>query len=61
VAGSNTGGQSFSQWYYGAVSPPQPGSVLGSMPPQPWMRSVLDARRSAYNRTPEAEYPDGYL
>src|SRR5262252_4503177 len=27
----------------------------------PFFRDALDARRSAYNRTPEAMYPDGYL
>jgi len=27
----------------------------------PYYRDALDARRSAYNRTPEAMYPDGYL
>lgn len=27
----------------------------------PYFRDALDARRSAYNRTPEAMYPDGYL
>ena len=27
----------------------------------PHFRDALDARRSAYNRTPEAMYPDGYL
>jgi hypothetical protein len=27
----------------------------------PYFRDAMDARRSAYNRTPEAMYPDGYL
>jgi hypothetical protein len=27
----------------------------------PYFRDALDARRSAWNRTPEAMYPDGYL
>ena len=27
----------------------------------PFFRDALDARRSAFNRTPEAMYPDGYL
>lgn len=27
----------------------------------PFFRDALDARRSAYNQTPEAMYPDGYL
>lgn len=48
------------QWY----NPPMtgtPGQIAGSMPPQPWVRSVLDARRMMYNRTPQSEYPSGYL
>jgi len=27
----------------------------------PYFRDALDARRAAYNRTPEAQWPDGYL
>ena len=27
----------------------------------PYFRDALDAKRSMYNRTPEAMYPDGYL
>jgi hypothetical protein len=27
----------------------------------PYFRDAMDARRSMYNRTPEAMYPDGYL
>jgi len=27
----------------------------------PYFRDAMDARRSAWNRTPEAMYPDGYL
>jgi hypothetical protein len=27
----------------------------------PYYRDALDAKRSAFNRTPEAMYPDGYL
>lgn len=61
MAGSSTGGVGFTPWYYGAVNPPQPGAVVGSEAPQPWVRSVLDARRMMYKRTPDAEYPDGYL
>lgn len=62
MAGSNTGGVGFSQTYV----PFQPGAsnpaaIVGNMPPQPWVRSVLDARRMMYNRTPQAEYPAGYL
>lgn len=62
MAGSNTGGVGFNQTYVpqgpGQMNPAGP---TGSMPPQPWVRSVLDARRMMYNRTPQAEYPDGYL
>lgn len=29
--------------------------------PEPWYRDVLDARRGMHRRTPDAEYPDGYL
>jgi hypothetical protein len=64
MAGSNQGGVTFQPWL--SPGPSQapgitPGAIVGSMPPQPWVRSVLDARRMMYNRTPEAEYPDGYL
>lgn len=49
---------SFTQWY---TQNPY-GSVLGSSTqPEPIFRDVLDRMRSAYRRTPEAEYPDGYL
>lgn len=61
MAGSNTGGVGFSQTYYNPPAPVTPGAIVGSMPPQPWVRSVLDARRMMYNRTPNAEYPSGYL
>jgi hypothetical protein len=33
----------------------------GGDPPEPWWRDQLDFRRSMFRRTPEAEYPDGYL
>lgn len=29
--------------------------------PEPWYRDVLDAKRGMHRRTPDAEYPDGYL
>jgi hypothetical protein len=49
---------SFSQWMmntpYGAITGPQPQV-------EPVFRDALDRMRSAYRRTPEAEYPDGYL
>lgn len=54
------GGKQFSQWY----NPPMqnsPSATVGSMPPQPWVRSLLDARRMMYNRVPQEEYPKGYL
>ena len=60
MAGSNTGGVGFSQTYYQPAAPVTPGAIVGSMPPQPWARSVLDARRMMYNREPSAEYPNGY-
>lgn len=62
MAGSNTGGVGFSQTYIpqgpGQMNPAGP---VGSMPPQPWERSVLDGRRMMVNRLPQADYPDGYL
>ena len=61
MGGSNTGGVGFSQFYYNPPMPVTPGAVVGSMPPQPWVRSVLDARRMMLDRTPNAEYPDGFL
>ena len=60
--GHNLGG---SQWSY---LPPygvgQPGSTVvggGGGVPEPYFRDLADARRSMYRRTPQAEYPDGYL
>jgi hypothetical protein len=61
MAGSNTGGVGFQQTMYNPPMPITPGAIVGSMPPQPWVRSVLDARRMMYNRTPQSEYPAGYL
>jgi hypothetical protein len=56
------GGKSFSQTYTpgppGAMNPSQ---IVGSMPNTPWVRSVMDARRMMVNRTPNADYPNGYL
>lgn len=53
---------SFTQWQF---NPPlgvgQPGAVVGSQPPTPWARSVLDQERMMLRATPEAMYPDGYL
>ena len=61
MAGSNTGGVGFTQTYNQPPVPTSPSAIVGSMPPQPWVRSVLDARRMMLKRTPNAEYPDGYL
>ena len=44
---------------YGA--PGNANTVGGGGGMGPYFRDSLDARRSAYNRTPEAMYPDGYL
>jgi hypothetical protein len=61
MAGNMTGGGvQFTQTYTPA-SPANPSAIVGSMPPQPWQRSVLDGRRMMLNRTPNAEYPAGYL
>src|SRR5438552_1868393 len=50
---------SFTSWLlnqpYG--SPP----TSASYGPEPFFRDALDARRSGYNQTPEAQWPDGYL
>lgn len=61
MAGSNTGGVQFSQTMYSPPHAVTPGAIVGSMLPQPWVRSVLDARRMMYNHTPQSEFPDGYL
>lgn len=61
MAGSNTGGVGFSQTMNLSPQATSPSAIAGSLPPQPWVRSVLDARRMMVNRTPNAEYPDGYL
>lgn len=55
------GGVQFSQVLSQAPPQANPAAIVGSMPPQPWVRSVLDARRMMYNRVPQAEYPDGFL
>lgn len=61
MSGNITGGVQFSQVYNNPQVGTSPSAIVGSMPPQPWARSVLDARRMMYNRTPNAEFPDGYL
>jgi hypothetical protein len=48
------------QWYQ-PPNPMTPGAIAGTQPPTPWVRSVLDARRMMLNRTPESEFPSGYL
>ncbi len=49
----------FTQWYtqnpYGAVT------SEAQVQPEPFFRDALDRQRSAWRKTPEAEYPDGYL
>ena len=55
------GGKQFSQVYAGTPGPGNPTATVGSMPPQPWIRSVLDGRRMMYRRTPDSEFPSGYL
>lgn len=51
-------GQSFTPWMNnGAYWAP----TGASLQPEPIFRDSLDKMRSAYRRTPEAEYPDGYL
>ena len=59
MSDSNLGNaKSFSQTYVpGSPGAMNPGAIAGSMPPQPWVRSVLDARRMMYARTPNSEYP----
>lgn len=51
------------QWYNPGTfqGPGNPSAIAGSMPPQPWVRSVLDARRMMWKRTPENEYPSGLI
>jgi hypothetical protein len=62
MAGSMSGGGvQFSQVLSQAPPAANPSAIVGSMPPQPWVRSTLDARRMMYNRTPNSEYPAGYL
>jgi hypothetical protein len=47
----------YANQYPGADTPVQQEIVGG---PQPFFRNYLDAQRSSW-RTPEAQYPDGYL
>lgn len=53
---------SFTQWqgrdYPQSDAPFRAAEVSG---PQPAFRDELDAARSMYRRTPDAQYPDGYL
>jgi hypothetical protein len=57
------GGKAMSQLYTAGPSgaPITPGAIVGNMPPQPWVRSVLDGRRMMFNRIPGADFPAGYL
>jgi len=53
---------SFTQWRsneYPASDAPFDVTRVGG--PQPFFRDDLDARRSMWRATPEAQYPDGYL
>jgi hypothetical protein len=54
---------SFSQWqqqgaYPGGDTPFRAAEVAG---PQPFFHDPLDAMRSMWKRTPDAQHPDGYL
>lgn len=54
---------SFTQWqqkgaYPAGDTPFRSAEVAG---PQPFFHDPLDAMRSMYKRTPDAQYPDGYL
>jgi hypothetical protein len=61
MSDSNLGSaKGFSNWY-NPVSPANPTAAVGSAPPSVWERSVLDGRRMMLKRTPESEYPAGYL
>lgn len=51
-------GFAFSQWQ---VNPPYDAPVSTQTGPEPYFRDKWDAGRSAFFRTPESEYPDGYL
>jgi hypothetical protein len=55
-------GQSFSQWqardYPGGDAPFRVAETFG---PTPYAHDYLDAVRMNWRRTPEAQYPDGYL
>ena len=57
---ANGSNAQMTQWYMPPMAS-NPSAVAGTMPPQPWVRSTLDARRMMYNRVPQAEYPSGYL
>jgi hypothetical protein len=46
---------------YGMGAPGNANTAGGGGGLGPYFRDALDARRSMYNRTPEAMYPDGYL
>jgi len=56
-------GQSFTQWQQSNDYPAGDGpfSVASVAGPQPMFHDKMDAIRSMWKRTPDAEYPDGYL
>lgn len=51
-------GQSFTEW---RVDQSSGGTANMYFGPAPVWRDELDYKRSGYNQTPEAQYPDGYL
>jgi len=55
----------FTPWQYlppyNFGAPGNANTVGGGGGMGPYFRDALDARRSMYNQTPEAMYPDGYL
>jgi hypothetical protein len=64
--GGTYGGQSHNNQFmylppYGVGSPGSQTVGGGGGVPEPFFRDLLDARRSMWRRTPDAEYPDGYL
>ena len=52
----------FTNWRYEMpMGADGPGTTVYSTGPHPVFRDSLDQRRSAWNRIPGADYPDGYL
>lgn len=61
MSGNMTGGVGFTQVMNVQEVATSPSAIVGSMPPEPWARSVLDAKRMMHKRVPQAEYPAGFL